>query len=60
MTLPIADSFMHKFSCDCAIDAAADGPDDTSLWATNIANSGNFFAYEFFLILLGEQCKRVS
>jgi len=46
---PVTNGFMHQFGCDSAINAAADGTYDPTGFATNFADTGDFFPYKLFL-----------
>jgi hypothetical protein len=40
---------MHELGCNRAVDTAADCPNHSSLWSTDLANARDFLANEFFL-----------
>lgn len=48
--LPIPNSFVHKLCSNGAVDAPADGSDDTACWAADFSDPRNFFTNKFFLV----------
>jgi hypothetical protein len=58
MDAPVPNGFMHQFGSDCAVNAAANGTDNTTRFTTNFADASDFLPYKLFLLaVLSSWCE---